>query len=83
MYADRKEWPLETAVVRLKHRKIHAVDCQECETGSGKIDSIEREIELEGPLDREQRQRLLEIADRCPVHRTLQGKIVVTTTIKE
>lgn len=83
MYADRKEWPLETAVVRLKHRKIHAVDCQECETGSGKIDSIEREIELEGPLDREQRQRLLEIADRCPVHRTLQGKIVVTSTLKE
>ncbi len=83
MYADREGWPLETAVVRLKHRKIHAVDCQECETGSGKIDSIERDIELEEPLDREQRQRLLEIANRCPVDWTLRGKIVVTITLKE
>lgn len=83
MYADRHEWPLESAVVRLKHQKIHATDCQECETISGKIDTIEREIELEGPLDQEQRQRLLEIADRCPVHRTLHGEIVVKTSLKE
>ena len=83
MYADRHEWPLESAVVRLKHQKIHATDCQECETRSGKIDTIEREIELEGPLDQEQRQRLLEIADRCPVHRTLHGEIVVKTSLKE
>ncbi len=83
MYADRKGWPLEAAVVRLKHRKIHASDCQECETRSGKIDTIEREIELEGPLDQEQRQRLLEIADHCPVHRTLHGAIVVKTSLRE
>jgi putative redox protein len=83
MYADRKEWPLESVVVRLKHEKIHADDCQECESKSGKIDYIEREIDLEGPLDREQRQKLLEIADRCPVHRTLHSEIVVKSTLKE
>lgn len=83
MYADRKEWPLESVMVRLKHQKIHALDCRECETKSGKIDTIDREIELEGPLDREQRQRLLEIADHCPVHRTLQGEIVIKTALKE
>ncbi len=83
MYADRKDWPLESGVVRLKHRKIHAEDCQQCETKSGKIDTIEREIELEGPLDPEQRQKLLEIADRCPVHRTLHSEIIVKSTLKE
>ena len=83
MYADRKQWPLESIVVRLKHQKIHAEDCEQCETRSGKIDSIEREIELEGPLDREQRQRLLEIADLCPVHRTLHSEIRVKSALKE
>jgi uncharacterized OsmC-like protein/alpha/beta superfamily hydrolase len=83
MYADRKQWPLESIVVRLKHQKIHVEDCQQCETKSGKIDHIEREIELEGPLDREQRQKLLEIADRCPVHRTLHSEIIVKSTLKE
>jgi putative redox protein len=83
MYADRKELPLDAVVVRLKHQKIHAEDCQQCETKSGRIDSIDREIELEGPLDREQRQKLLEIADRCPVHRTLHSEIIVKSKLKE
>jgi putative redox protein len=83
MYADRKAWPLEAIVVRLYHQKIHAEDCADCETKSGKIDQIEREIELVGPLDDEQRQRLLEIADKCPVHRTLHSEIVVRTRLKD
>ena len=83
MYADRHEWPLESVVVRLKHQKVHAADCAQCETKSGKIDAIEREIEIEGALDQEQRQRLLEIADRCPVHRTLHAEIVIKTSLKE
>ena len=83
MYADRKQWPLESIVVRLKHHKIHAADCEQCETKSGKIDSIEREIELEGLLDPEQRQRLLEIADLCPVHRTLHSEIRIKSALKE
>ncbi len=83
MYADRKDLPLDSVVVRLKHQKIHAEDCQQCETTTGKIDTIEREIELDGPLDQEQRQRLLEIADRCPVHRTLHSEIIVKSKLKE
>jgi uncharacterized OsmC-like protein/alpha/beta superfamily hydrolase len=83
MYADRKQWPLESIVVRLKHQKIHTEDCQHCETKSGKIDHIEREIELKGPLDGEQCQKLLEIADRCPVHRTLHSEIIVKTALKD
>ena len=83
MYADRKGLALESIVVRLKHQKIHAEDCRSCETKSGKIDTIEREIELQGPLDQEQRQRLLEIADRCPVHRTLHSEIIVNSKLKE
>ena len=83
MYADRKGLALESIVVRLKHQKIHAEDCRSCETKSGKIDTIEREIELQGPLDQEQRQRLLEIADRCPVHRTLRSEIIVNSKLKE
>ncbi|HOV86473.1 MAG TPA: bifunctional alpha/beta hydrolase/OsmC family protein [Syntrophobacteraceae bacterium] len=83
MYADRKDWPLGSAVVRLKHRKIHAKDCKECESKDGMMDQIEREIELEGPLDENQRSRLLEIADRCPVHRTLHSPIAVKTRLKD
>lgn len=83
MYADLKEWPLDSVVVRLRHQKIHAQECHECETQSGKLDSIEREIELDGPLDGEQRQRLIEIADRCPVHRTLHSEIVIKTALKD
>lgn len=83
MYADRKKWPLEGITVRLKHEKVHATDCAACETPTGLIDHIERELELTGPLDDEQRSRLVEIADRCPVHRTLHSEIVVKTRLKE
>jgi len=81
MYADRKDWPLQAVTVDLRYRKIHARDCEKCETDEGKIDHIEREIRLEGDLDEEQRQRLLEIADRCPVHRTLHGDIHVESRL--
>ena len=80
MYARMKKLPLQKVTVRLKHEKIHATDCAECETKEGKIDRIERLIELEGPLSDEQRRRLLEIANRCPVHRTLSSEIVFETT---
>jgi putative redox protein len=82
MYADRKQWPLESVTVRLRHRKLHAEDCRECETETGMVDVIEREIELEGDLDEGQRERFIEIADRCPVHKTLHSKIEVTTRLK-
>lgn len=82
MYANRKKWPLEQASVTLKHDKIHAADCDECETRDGKVDLIEREIELTGPLDDEQRAKLIEIADKCPVHRTLHSEIKITTQLK-
>jgi len=81
MYARRKKIPLERVAVRLRHAKIHAADCAECETRSGRVDRIEREIELAGDLDAEQRRRLLEIADRCPVHRTLHGEVRVETRL--
>lgn len=83
MYADRKDWPLEAVTVDLRYRKIHARDCEQCETETdeGKIDHIEREIRLEGDLDEEQRKRLLEIADRCPVHKTLHGDIHIESRL--
>lgn len=77
MYADRKEWPLEEVRVRILHERIHAKDRDE----DGRMDRLEREIELVGDLDDEQRQRLLQIADRCPVHRTLDAGVVTTTTL--
>ncbi|MCZ6740392.1 MAG: OsmC family protein, partial [Actinobacteria bacterium] len=79
MYADRKEWPLESVTVRLSHRKIHAADCADCESDEGYVDHIELEIELQGPLHANQRQRLAEIADRCPVHKTLHGEVIVNS----
>ena len=81
MYADRKEWPLEGARARVRHRKVHVEECADCETETGKIDEFTREIELEGDLTEEQRQRLLEIADRCPVHRTFHAEIKVRTRL--
>jgi len=75
LYARRKGWPLESVDVRLRHDKIHAEDCADCETREGKIDRITKEVRFEGPLDDEQRSRLLEIAGRCPVHRTLRSEI--------
>ena len=81
LYARHKGWPLAAATVRLVHRKIHARDCADCETREGHVDRIEREIELDGPLTDEQRAKLLEIADKCPVHRTLHGEIKVNTRL--
>ena len=78
-YARRKSWPLEKVTVSLQHAKIHATDCAECETKVGKIDRIEREIELTGALTTEQRAKLMEIADRCPVHQTLTSEINIRT----
>jgi putative redox protein len=80
MYADRKEWPLESVRVRLRHEKVHATDSDEAERGSALIDRVEREIEIYGDLDAKQRARLMEIADRCPVHRTLKGDITIETS---
>ncbi len=79
MYADRKGWPLESVTVRLEHDRIHAKDCEECETESSRIDRIGLELDLEGPLDDEQRERLREIADKCPVHRTLDSEVLIET----
>ncbi len=79
LYADRKKLPLRRTQVRLKHGKIYATDCAECETKEGMIDRIERVITLEGDLDPAQRARLLEIADKCPVHRTLKSEVDIRT----
>jgi uncharacterized OsmC-like protein/pimeloyl-ACP methyl ester carboxylesterase len=81
LYADLKSIPLERVSVELKHDKIHAADCAECETREGRIDRIERSITLEGALDAQQRQRLLEIADKCPVHRTLHSEVLIRTQL--
>jgi uncharacterized OsmC-like protein len=75
LYADRKSLPLKRTTVTLRHSKIHAQDCAECETKEGMLDQIDRVITMEGSLDVEQRKRLMEIADRCPVHRTLTSEI--------
>jgi len=81
MYADRKQWPLKNVTVSLRHARVHARDCDDCVTKSGHLDRIERTIQLVGDLDAEQRDRLREIADRCPVHRTLHGEVLVDTTV--
>jgi len=83
MYAERKGLPLESVLVRLRHDKVHAKDCADCETRDGKIDEITRELTVTGDLDDEQRQRLLEIADKCPVHRTLTSEIKIRTRLVE
>jgi uncharacterized OsmC-like protein/pimeloyl-ACP methyl ester carboxylesterase len=80
MYADRKALPLERVTVTLKHSKIHAEDCSECETKAGMLDQIDRAIAIEGALDADQRKRLMEIADKCPVHRTLTSEVRIVTT---
>jgi len=81
LYARRKEWPLQAVTVRLEHSRIHAQDCAECETKDGKLDRIDREITLEGKLSDEQKARLMEIADRCPVHRTLTSEISIRSVL--
>jgi len=79
LYARRKGWPLVSVEVRLTHSRIHAEDCADCETREGMLDRIERVIALGGDLSEEQRARLLEIAERCPVHRTLTSEIEIRT----
>ena len=80
MYAERKGLALESVEVRLSHRRIHAKDCEECETEEGILDEIQSKIRVEGDLDETQRTRLLEIAIRCPVHRTLSSEGKIRTT---
>ncbi len=80
LYAERKKLPLLRAEVRLRHSRIHASDCVECETKEGMLDRIERIITLHGDLNAEQRARLMEIAEKCPVHRTLKSEIDIRTS---
>jgi putative redox protein len=81
MYADRKGWPLEGAVLDLTHGRIHVEDCADCETAKGQIDEIRVQLELLGDLSAEQRARLTEIAERCPVHRTLSTETRIRTRV--
>jgi uncharacterized OsmC-like protein len=81
MYARRKGWPLESVTVRLRHFKIHATDCAECETRVGMLDRIDRHVHFEGALTTDQIRRLQEIAEKCPVHRTLTSEIDIRTNI--
>jgi uncharacterized OsmC-like protein len=74
-YARRNEWPLENITVSLWHSRIHARDCEECETKEGMVDRIDVEVELTGSLSAEQHEKLMEVAARCPVHRTLTSEI--------
>jgi putative redox protein len=83
LYADRKALPLDRVTVTLKHSKIHAEDCAECETRTGMLDQIDRVIKMEGALDADQHRRLMEIADKCPVHRTLTSEVRIVTTEAE
>jgi putative redox protein len=82
MYSDRKQWPLEAVTVKLNHKKIDAAECETCQTKEGQLDQFDCEIDLSGELDDQQKQRLLQIADRCPVHRTLHSEIVVKSKLK-
>jgi putative redox protein len=81
MYAERKSWPLTGVIVRLRHGRSYGEDDRKCETAPVRIDQIDREIELHGDLNDEQRERLLEIADRCPVHRTLDAGVKIKTML--
>jgi uncharacterized OsmC-like protein len=81
MYADRKGWPLTGVRARLSHERVPARDCESCESSEGFVTSISRTLELEGELTRNQRDRLLEIAEKCPVHRALTGEIRIQTAL--
>ena len=82
MYARRKQWPLQRVIVRLRHSRLHAEDCAECEARDARLTVIERDIAFEGALDADQRARLLTIANRCPVHRTLSSQIDIRTSLE-
>lgn len=79
VYAGRKKWPLKEAIVHLKHDRVYAEDCAVCEEKPRKLDQLSREVELKGDLNEEQRKRLMEIADKCPVHKTLMSDISIST----
>ena len=81
LYAQRKGIDLQRITIRLRHLRIHAEDCMDCETKEGLLDRIDREIELTGNLDEAQKLRLLEIAERCPVHRSLKSEINIQTSV--
>jgi uncharacterized OsmC-like protein len=83
MYAKKKGWEVRRVTVWLSHQKIHAQDCQDCETKEGYLDYIQRRIHIDGNLDDEKRERLLQIANRCPVHRTLTSEIKIDTQLTE
>ena len=83
MYARRKGWPLKSVTVRLRHSRVHAADCASCETNDAMLTVIDRELEFAGHLDEEQRERLLAIANRCPVHLTLTSRIEIRTRLQE
>jgi len=83
MYAERKQIPLDGVEVTLDHRRMHAEDCAECESKQGFVDRIDRRIALKGDLTDEQRQRLLEIADRCPVHKTLMSETLIKSVLED
>lgn len=83
MYARRKKWPLTHVFVDVTHDKIHAVDCETCNASTNKIDTFKRTIHLSGNLDNDQRQRLLEIADKCPVHKTLHAEVDISTVLAD
>jgi len=80
MYASRKQWPLEEVLVNVNYAKQHAVDCENCEDDTAKLDTFERIITIKGNLDEKQRARLMQIADKCPVHKTMHNAIQVITT---
>ncbi len=83
LYARRKAWPLEEVTVRLRHDRIHAADCAECETKAGKLDQVKWVVQLSGALTDAQRVRLLEIAQKCPVHRTLRSEVRILPLVIE
>ena len=80
-FVRQRKWPLESVTVEVRHSKVHATDCASCDTKEGRIDRLERTIVLNGQLSEEQRQELLRIAERCPVHRTLTSKIDIQTSL--
>ena len=81
MYAKRKAWPLDSVTVKLRHSRIYAKDCEQCETTDGMISRIDRDISVTGDLTDEQRQALVAIADKCPVHRTLTSEISIRSRL--